>query len=643
MSESKSVGHPINLEDFERAVYRHDYERSSVLLLQALAGFEQGTWDLVSVDSSGVSRNRKRDSAKQLLTRLCSAITAYLSDPNLVLNRQGFELLLFYKRYMVTIFAATDFVDMRHCLEFIGQRTSDSNVEYQTDADLFKVILASTATTGADLINGLIQALPAELGFLFWLSLLDNEMVLTQEADDTRNQVLEYGHRFTHILASDASIHRAVNTWMFCSYMNNPDKHKVKISLNQIIKNYCQANGAKQPFVSGVRTRKAKPVLLAICERFTSSHAMYRCYGRAIASLKDHFKLVFMGPHNKVDKATITLFDDSIVLPNAMGIKDIKTMIGKVVALSPDVIYYPSLGMESWSVGLAQYRLAPIQMMTMGHPATTYCEHIDYLFAEASTLGDVSCVHERCLHVKDGTFAMSKGSLAYEVDVQIRRQPEVLKIAVPSIAYKLNPGVLDVCKTVLDRANRPIEFHFFPNMKGVNHLAISLRLEEILPCVVHENKHYDDYMAALSDCDLALSPFPFGNTNGFIDCARLGLPVVCMDGPEAHSHTDIALSERFGLPDICRSQSLTEFVNQILRLVADDDLRVDISEALAAINVDAILYAQSDDLQCQDMVDLFTWVYQHHESIQQDPRHLWTVADRNSFEATSNTLTSDIA
>ena len=231
-----------NLEDFERAVYSRDYERATVLLIQSLSGFEQGTWDLVTVDEQGVSRNRKSSTAKALLTRLCSAVTAFMCDPNLVLSRQGFELLLFYKRYLITVFAATDFADLRHCLEFIGERKSDASVSFSNDAELYKVILASSATTGADLIHGLLQGLPADLSFLFWLSLLDNEMVLTPEADTTRNQIVEHCDRYSTIVASDAAIHRVVNTWMFCSYMNNPKKHHIKIPLNKIIKNYCQAS-----------------------------------------------------------------------------------------------------------------------------------------------------------------------------------------------------------------------------------------------------------------------------------------------------------------------------------------------------------------------------------------------------------------
>jgi len=632
MSQQNLADNPGNLEDFERAVYARDYERATTFLIHALAGFENRSWDLVTVSQTGITKNRKKNSARQLLTRFCSAATALLCDPNWMPSRQGFELILLYKRYLVTIFATTEFVDLRHCLEFIGERKSDARVEYRGEGDLFKVILAATASNGRDLINTLLSALPVDLAFLFWLSLLDNEMVLTTEADQTRNDVLSYAERFQKVIASDASICRVVNTWMFCSYMNNPDKHRVKQVLNTIIKNYCQVKGAKQPYISQQRTIKPKPTVLIICERFTSDHAMFRCYGRAIESLKAHFKIVFFGIDKRIDKGSALLFDDTLVMPQKTGIRDIKTLLGKIISLAPDMIYYPSLGMESWAVGLAQYRLAPIQMMTMGHPATSYCQHMDYLFAEESTLGDAACVNETCLHVRDGTFAMSKGSLLVKTDPVIRRNPDVIKIALPSIAYKLNPDVLAVCNAILEQSTKSVEFHFFPNMSGVNHLAISLRLEDIIPCVVHENKHYNDYMASLNDCDLALSPFPFGNTNGFIDCARLALPVVCLDGPEAHSHTDVALSARFGLPDFCRTHTLPEYTAAALKIINDENLRIEISEHLLQQDIDQMLYANSSETACRDMSDLFMWLYHYHEAIQAEGKHLWTVAERIQFQ-----------
>jgi predicted O-linked N-acetylglucosamine transferase (SPINDLY family) len=59
-------------------------------------------------------------------------------------------------------------------------------------------------------------------------------------------------------------------------------------------------------------------------------------------------------------------------------------------AANPDIIYYPSIGMAIWVIAMASLRLAPIQVMTYGHPATSNSPYIDYGIIEADC-----CVEDR--------------------------------------------------------------------------------------------------------------------------------------------------------------------------------------------------------------------------------------------------------
>ncbi len=621
-----------DLEDLERAVYNRDYENATLLLLKALQGFEQKTWDFVTLqDDGGAIRNRNKSRSKILLTRFCAAATALLSDPGLVLSRGGFEYLMLFKRYLDTVFAATDFADMSHILALIGEKTADDKVSYKNESEFLKVMVACSANSGAEILTELLNALPKELAFLFWLSLLDNEMVLTETSDHARNSLLHHGEKFASIVPSDTAMIRLVNTWMFCSYMNNPEKHNIKIHLNKIVKNYCQKKGAKQPFISKERVLKDKPTILVVCERYTSDHAMYRCYGRAISKLNKYFKTVFMSLPKRFDKKSIADFDETVILENKGVVVDIKPIIGAIVKQAPDIIFYPSIGMEAWVVSCAQYRLAPIQMMTMGHPATSHCENIDYFVGEEGFTGDASRWSETGVEVKKGTLAFSLGSLNCDIYPHINKNPETLKIAVPSIAYKLNPAVLSICKYVYETSKKNVEFHFFPNMSGINYAAIKLRLTEILPCTVYENMPYKNYMAVLSNCDIAFSPFPFGNTNGFIDCARLAIPVICLDGPETHSHIDSELSSRIGLPEFCRANSIDEYNAAAIQLIENESLRIELSQYLLDKDIDQFLFDASNDDVVEDLAELCYWVYQNHEAIQAEDIQLWNVSDREQL------------
>ena len=62
--------------------------------------------------------------------------------------------------------------------------------------------------------------------------------------------------------------------------------------------------------------------------------------------------------------------------------------------------------------------------------------------------------------------------------------------------------------------------------------------------IVHAHAAQPDYMRRLATCHMFINPFPFGNTNGLVDTVRLGLPGVCLTGPEVHTHIDEGLFRR---------------------------------------------------------------------------------------------------
>ncbi|MFX7090799.1 hypothetical protein ABTH94_22160, partial [Acinetobacter baumannii] len=53
---------------------------------------------------------------------------------------------------------------------------------------------------------------------------------------------------------------------------------------------------------------------------------------------------------------------------------------------------------------------------------------------------------------------------------------------------------------------------------------------------VYPHQPYQQYLSLFNQCDMFLSPLPFGNTNGIIDAFTVGLPGVCKTGPEVFEH-----------------------------------------------------------------------------------------------------------
>ena len=91
---------------FSRSVAKRQYTEAITQCAQLLYGFEAlGTRTTVV---GGEDRSRS------VLTMFASSVTGLLTDPELVLSRQGLGALLSLKTVLSRVFASTDFNDMSH-------------------------------------------------------------------------------------------------------------------------------------------------------------------------------------------------------------------------------------------------------------------------------------------------------------------------------------------------------------------------------------------------------------------------------------------------------------------------------------------------------------------------------------------------
>ena len=136
---------------------------------------------------------------------------------------------------------------------------------------------------------------------------------------------------------------------------------------------------------------------------------------------------------------------------------------------------------------------------------------------------------------------------------------------------KINSFLLGALARIAAAAERPVEFHFFPlGARGIAYYYLEREIKRQLPgAVVHLEAPHDLYMQRLAACAFFLCPFPYGNMNSIVDCVSLGLPGVCLDGPEAHAHADVAFFKRLGLTDGLAATTVDEYVAAAARLIND--------------------------------------------------------------------------
>ena len=72
----------------------------------------------------------------------------------------------------------------------------------------------------------------------------------------------------------------------------------------------------------------------------------------------------------------------------------------------------PSIGMDLATIFVSNARFAPIQVIALGHPATTHSEFIEYVIVEDDYVGSESCFSETLLRLPKDALPYVPSSLA---------------------------------------------------------------------------------------------------------------------------------------------------------------------------------------------------------------------------------------
>jgi len=608
-----------SLDTFERLVYSRSYVTATTMLLHILREMEIKGLNLSPKNGEG---NEDVYSKYALTTRLVGCINLMFCDPEFELNESVFLQFLSYKRYLVALFSTTSFSNMNHIIGLAGRDVGNGQLEFQSQSSYLKLLLASSIYSQHAFVLQTLNDAPKRFKLPYWLSLLDTECVLDSNAEQFRNRLLLEGESMQNEIASSSSQIRIANLWMTVSYFTTPTKHDVKKYLNRILLKAIGKNGVTQPTISPRKSGTGKTKLLVLSEMLLSYHAMYRCYGPLISQLRSKFHTVLVAATGTYDDTSKSLFDEII---DFKANDPIKKIVGKIIKADADVIYYPSIGMQAWTINTCQLRLAPVQMMSLGHPATSNSDVMDYILIEEPAIGDPQCFSEKVVVTNGGVTHSPYDDEELPTPV-IRERPKTIKIAIPAILYKLNSDFLRVCKNIEERVERPIEFHFFPNRTGFMLDFVTTMIKPSLPnSIVHPSMSYQGYMKLLAACDIHFSTFPFGMANGCVDSTLAALPIVALDGPEAHSHVDCAFQKALGVPEWLSANTTGEYEEAAIRLIEDDDLRVSISKDL--VNADAYnIFANHHD-NTEYFPNLVHWIYRNHEAIQSTDQKTWTEKD----------------
>ena len=577
----------------EGALARRDFGRAVETLTSLLRTMDRSAGLVAREDVEELSAAFPDKIQEEAATRIAAAIAELFSADDFQLTDLQFRKLLPLHRWISTIFAASGFGAADFVLRRLGLVPTAEAIKSRSIFDLFKLCLLFSHESAIPLNFQLLFQRSPRLACGLGAAVLATRLAATPRADHKREALLKW---MTWALARLDSldglpVEILADVWMGASYANGRGKHDIKRPLNALFRKQLAARGFQNPRFSPSET--PRKTVFVILERFHVGHSIMRTHSISMQALKRRYRLVGIGPEGMVDDVGKAMFDAYHPLePFEPSLKFVSNVLALAEKQRPAAVYYPSAGMSLYSVYLLNMRLAPKQLVALGHPATTHSDAIDAVLVEEDYLGDPSLFSERVV-------ALPASAIPYLEPVLQNFEPaprlagEPVRVAVACTIMKLNPRFLAALKAVQERSPVRVEIHFMlGGSTGFQHVYARKAIEAQLPgAVVHPRAPYPEYMRNLSACDLFADPFPFGNTNGVVDTVFLGLPGVCLTGDEVHAHIDEGLFRRMNFPAFCIAKTVEAYVEALLRLVSDGALRRALSARLKANRPDRALYA----------------------------------------------------
>jgi hypothetical protein len=616
MSNSES---PIDdlINQLERAVFQRRTAEGVKLLLDLLQAVsaQRTPFGILPPGSSPEQR-------RAAYTRIAAMISALICSPDFQIDLGQIDFLCGRKPMLEAIFELSGYEGPFHLLSYNGIRNADGSVTLRANQVFVLSLFYSLDDLPPELLQGVLKLPPDQLLPLMvgWFTA---PFVYHPRGDANRSAMIEACALIEPARPTPGIIQAITSAWMHCSYADHPRKHEFKRSLNQVWLRLSQMGGLKSR--SSTRRLVERPTLVVAAERMSNGHAMHRSYAACIQQLKGRFHVVCIATEGHITPDTHALFDEVLLMEQGINIKDIGA---RIVKLEPDIIYYPSIGMSEWSQMTANLRYAPIQVMTLGHPAPAMMDTIDYSLVQAGHGVAAWEFGQKVIERKAwGQFAPHDSLAAIELVSQPFDDGR-LHIAVNSSLMKLSPRFLALCERLEAESKRPLHFHFFASASGVLYDRIRQVFERrFRHFTLEPSRNYAAFLQMLNRCDVSLAAFPFGNTNSTVDTCLLGIPTVAYVANEVLSIGDRDVMRMVGLPSWLVSDNDEDYFQTAMKLIHDDDARQAIVDQLKATDVKAKLFQPPRPEDETEFVDAFWWMYQNHEALQASSQHLIKVGE----------------
>lgn len=259
-------------------------------------------------------------------------------------------------------------------------------------------------------------------------------------------------------------------------------------------------------------------------------------------------------------------------------------MAQQVLQAAPDILLYPEIGSEPLTYFLAHARLAPVQAVLYGHPATTGISTIDYFLSPECTELPTAQAHYTeqlvCLPNAPFVYRHEPAITPFECqDFGIKADSHLYVI--PSALFKVHPEMDSLFARIAKQDINAV-FCFIEEPGTRWHEVLRQRLLKVLPESALCFLPYLEqplFFGLLQAADVLMDTLHFCSGNVSYQCFALDLPLITLPGQLMRSRTTTGLYKLMEIED-CTAENASHFVDLCIRMAQDPVFKLRIQQLI---------------------------------------------------------------
>lgn len=605
----------MNLNTITEAINKQDFELAENGLISILSHLLDKGFNFKKVSAQGVIVQMNEGDVVNFANQFVVVVNSLLSNPKYTPTEKIVECFILAKQHVDALFVASSWGSADPIMENLLLDKSGKKTGMSLSGKTYSILLMLLSVSSKFKLNWLDLAQKSPLiAILNLLSMINiNHQVITEKGAQGINEALKTIINIPveqllnyHLLSEKMRVlvSRTISLSYFtCSNYESEYKYKYKKWLADFTKCNIQQITQVEQYTTNQTTLNRAPdrklKVLVVLEKYSSNHAMFRSFNANFRALSSKYELIAIGNFSESvanDKLLFEPFSRVISLKKPENVDETMQQVKDVGA---DIIYYSSIGMSIWGIYLSQFRFAPLQIMTGGHPSSSFSDCIDNIIipvyeGDLDGLQDHFC--EKIVAYKSESFKRYATKHSEVSNLNIDELSKYLeygtgpvRIAINGILTKVTNQLIQQCKKIQSKASRKVQFIFFTNLKSTDVIAVAtkkLLLKSLDNCEFYYGTKYTEYMNVLASCHFFLPTYPFGGSNSNVDSMLLNKPKLFIKGNEQlYTRTDYFDWRQIGLSEDLGCEDLDELVDKAVSFIEDEELLKSIHNKILDANV----------------------------------------------------------